>query len=541
VSRKQDPPQPHRRWGRVAPAAAIALGAAIFAAPAPAAVTAPTGAQALTTFPDSNIAIAEGLRAGDRLDVLVRRGGTVIGQALNRVVPPGGALEVNHGPDSCWEDVTPDIAAGDEIEFVATGTADGIGMRVGDVTVQAPQSAGGDTVTVQGTSTEPVATLVARIRDIGAGRNRLEASSDGTLDGDLEYTGGTTWTATYTGVDNVDEVLAGAAEGHVVAGNAVTIAEVGGVQACPEPIAANAMTGLSRTTVNIADQGTPITVSGVAQPGITVALSAGGRAVPVQDGGGTWTATITAGDLAALPQGASAVTATFSGAGAPGPQTRTITKDTIAPDAPAATPGPGTYTTTQFVTLSSPGATVRWTNGPGAPSTAFTQPIAVSSSQTLRAIAVDPAGNESRALVAFAYVIQGAPAVGGTTTGGGGVLTPVTVGASTTKLALKSLSVNSRMRRSTVRRQGVRLVMRLADGTGALRIRVYRRKRSGTKTLLATGTRAPRAAGLYRTVLKDPRLRRNLTPGSYEVEVTPGRSLADLGTPARYAFKVTGR
>jgi hypothetical protein len=226
-----------------------------------------------------------------------------------------------------------------------------------------------------------------------------------------------------------------------------------------------------------------------------------------------------------------------------------LPKDTVAPGAPTADPAAGPYVGAVNVKLSGEtGATIHYTNNgttPTASSPVAPASIPVTATQTLRAIAIDGAGNPSP-LATLAYVItQPQPPAGGGGAAGGGVTvsTGGTTGAGSgatplVTLTLGSLSVNTTMRHSTVRRSGVRLVMRLKEGTSTLRIRVYRKKRNGTKSLLATGTRAISAAGLYRTVLKDPRLRRDLTPGSYEVEVTPGRSQSALGTPAPYAFKI---
>jgi hypothetical protein len=193
---------------------------------------------------------------------------------------------------------------------------------------------------------------------------------------------------------------------------------------------------MSRGLVSIANQDSPITVSGVVQPGITVNVNVPGGAVhgAVIALDGTWTATIPAADLAAMAQGASPLTARFAGLGAPAPQTRTIVKDTIAPEAPGAAPAPGTYATAQSVTLSSPGASVLWTNGTGAPSLVASGPIAVTSSQTLRALAVDPAGNPNAAgPVEFAYTI--------------------TAGSSVKPLPLRALVTAKKVKRSKARRE----------------------------------------------------------------------------------------
>jgi hypothetical protein len=314
--------------------------------------------------------------------------------------------------------------------------------------------------------------------------------------------------------------------------------------------------------VNIANQSSPITASGVVQDGITVKVAVSGGpdydAVVAPDR--TWTATIPAADLADLPEGGSQLTATFAGTGAPPAQSRAITKDTIAPAAPVANPEPGTYSTAQSVWLTSPDATVRWTNGAGAPSLDANVPIMVTASQTLRAVAVDAAGNENTGgPVPFAYTITrpqsadaGASNGTGAIAGGGAVsaivgdteagtaaTSPVAGGSSAAPSSLQSLLVAKLIKRSKVRTQGVRLTMRLAASTNVLRIRVYRKRSNGTRLLLASGTRAPRAAGLYRTVLKDPRLRKLLTAGNYEVEVAPGTSQSALAAPSRAAFKGT--
>jgi len=76
--------------------------------------------------------------------------------------------------------------------------------------------------------------------------------------------------------------------------------------------------------------------------------------------------------------------------------------DTTAPPAPVATPPGGTYASTQSVTLASEaGATIRYTIGtaPADPTptsgSVYGGPITVSSSQSIKAIAIDAAGNVS--------------------------------------------------------------------------------------------------------------------------------------------------
>src|SRR3954452_21418785 len=74
--------------------------------------------------------------------------------------------------------------------------------------------------------------------------------------------------------------------------------------------------------------------------------------------------------------------------------------DTTPPPAPTASPRGGTYRSTQSVALSDAesGATIRYTTDGSAPttaSTAYSGPISVTSTKTVKAIAVDAAGNVS--------------------------------------------------------------------------------------------------------------------------------------------------
>jgi hypothetical protein len=106
------------------------------------------------------------------------------------------------------------------------------------------------------------------------------------------------------------------------------------------------------------------------------------------------------------------------------------------------------------------------------------------------------------------------------------------------KLTLRNLATSATVKRSRATKAGIRLVMRLGAGTEVVRIRVYRKTKSG-KRLLSDGYKRPAATGLYRVTQSHAALRRSLRAlGSYEVEVTPGRSRTDLGTPARVRFRI---
>ncbi len=532
---------------------ATILGAAAFAAPANAAIVAPPGdpGVAMTVFPGSNIAIADGLPAGT-VDVLVLRNGTVIGEAQD-VAVSGGTVEINHTPDVCWDTITPDILAGDVIQ-VLTAPGDGWEMTVGNATINPPTVVGND-VTATGTVVLTAAQefLVRLVK--GAGDSHIEAPLDpGT---DITFGPGDAYTASFTNVAAPNADI----EARVVEGGAVTIAETAATQACPEPVAATAMTALSRDSVNFATRNQAITVSGVVSGDHTVRVRVGGGGAQdaTLNGDGTWTFPITAADVLALPEGPTVVTAEFAGTAAPPDQTRTIVKDTVAPVAPTATPAPGTYATAQSVTLTpEAGSIARYTNDgsvPNAASLPASGPIPVTATQTLRAVSFDGVGNPSP-VATFAYVIA-APAgqnTGGAQTGGGqagggapaATLADVAgagAGAGTTtaapaKLALKKLSTAARVKRSVARLRGIGLKMELPDGTNVVKINIYRKAAGGKLKLISSGFKAPSRSGAYSVRQNHAALKRLLTVGSYEVQVTPGASRTDLGTTKKASFKI---
>lgn len=97
--------------------------------------------------------------------------------------------------------------------------------------------------------------------------------------------------------------------------------------------------------------------------------------------------------------------------------------DSTAPPAPVADPAGGTYTSPQTVSLSSEdGATIRFTLDGSDPSPTegmgYSEPITIESSATLKAIAIDAAGNVST-MTTESYTIESAsppPSTGGTVT-----------------------------------------------------------------------------------------------------------------------------
>lgn len=114
-----------------------------------------------------------------------------------------------------------------------------------------------------------------------------------------------------------------------------------------------------------------------------------------------------------------------------------------------------------------------------------------------------------------------------------------TTGASVTRkpLVLRRLGMAKTIRRSTARKQGIRLHMELLDGTEVVKINVYRRS-AGRLILLSSGFKTPGRIGRYDVRQSHLALRRLLRTGIYEVHVTPGRGTTDLGTASKFAFKV---
>lgn len=122
----------------------------------------------------------------------------------------------------------------------------------------------------------------------------------------------------------------------------------------------------------------------------------------------TWTVTFLRGQIhPALADGPVRVLVVPTPSGAT--LGKTIRKDTVAPPAPRAAPKAGIYGRTQFVSLEGQaGAKVRYTldgTRPTVNNRVFTRPIRVASTRTIKAIAVDPAGNKSL-VGAFRYVIR---------------------------------------------------------------------------------------------------------------------------------------
>jgi hypothetical protein len=347
------------------------------------------------------------------------------------------------------------------------------------------------------------------------------------------------------------------------------------------------VTKADRAAVNAGNVGSDLVLSGASLKATAVSVSVADTignktaAVPATitgpaTGPQTWTATIPAASVAGLADGTltasgSYVTATGTVTGA----TLALSKDLVAPPAPNAAPGPGTYSTAQSVTLSDAdgAAIIRWTNGgtASASSPRADGPINVTGSQTISAVAVDGAGNVSPE-ASFGYVITPAapaPAAAAARAAAGGAAgaaagaapgagaaagrvplagavagqTPgvAVAGQRVSGFAVSRLAMARSLSRRQLRRLGLRATMQLPNGTKIVRITIVRlRNGRPERTPVAVRITRPKRAGLYRLQLRDRALLARLRPGQYVLQVKAGRSATRLGTTASLRFAITG-
>ena len=570
---------------RSAVLATLALTAGALATAGPAlAANPPVAPHSIISFPQRDFVSATGYAPGDEVVVDVLRNGHLL--ATSTPVTPqddpkvagfDGLVEVNHPGGGCWIGSTPDIRPGDDIRttILAGGAQDA--TTTANVTAQAAIEVSNNVV-VHGTAQDatgaplPLDQIEQRIvanqqAFLANGRRTLRAGAG--LDGTLAYDapGSTSWTATYTNLDPADVTRALGAETRILwlgadpaAGVEATIYEtsadpagdglVGGPATpdCTAPAATTAVIRVDRTTVNAANVATPMVLDGVSTPDITgVDVHVPGGAVhsvvPTADG--TWTTDIPAADLGALGQGGFNVGVHYTSAAgiAPPDEVVTLRKDTIRPPAPHASPDAGAYDGTQVVTLADAEADVDllYTNDGSLPTNShglrFTAPIVVTATQTITAVAVDRAGNES-APGAFTFSIGAATASGGAATraapaGGAAPVSPIA--APVPSVALRALNVPGRVRVARLRSGGLRLTMTLGDTAHVVRVRLFR---AGSRTALLTAYRVPARDGAYALTLRSRTLRR-LRPGRYRVEVAAGDSARTLGAAVTRPLRVT--
>lgn len=379
------------RFKKLLAISATALVATVaLATPSWAAVT-PNTNHTITVFPERDMVGVEGYEAtGKDMIVVIRRNGVEIGRAQGPTITTAGGpgLEVNHGPlgaaqpGDCWNVTTPDILPGDVVEVYYDGAVTpettvtaGVTITGGPTEVTLANQAdfpGNDVgdIVLKGRAFDaaaatptplPIGELAEEVRDLSSG---FRGDPD-FLDYDAANNpDGTNWTATYrppfennvTGTKDVapvpgetpaetdarrkQAILDG---GHAIvwsnaALNETTIfeqGEAGGpAPGCDAPAAKTAMTSLSRTVVNKANENQPLTVGGVATPDITnVRVSLNGNNYDVAPSNGTWQREIPGADILALGEGDHVVSAAFTSNNntAPADNTRNISKDTAAP------------------------------------------------------------------------------------------------------------------------------------------------------------------------------------------------------------------
>jgi hypothetical protein len=568
-----------RRTRAVISTAAALTAAAALATPAGAAVSgthviaalpSTSGLELSAYPPDSTVAISL-VRNG----VTIAHGGAAIDGAGDGAVNGGG------GPADCWTDVTPDVLPGDEIHVVGGGFDDS--MIVQGTSADMPVEIAPGTVVVHGTAADPqgnqlpVTGVEARITTASKslfsnGKRLLRAGSGQPFLLSYDTPNGTAWTATFSGLSAGDVALAtNPLESRGVftnaAANESTISQnpaaPGPGAPCSAPLLRDAATSSTPSSVNIAHAGQDLVVSGAAQDAtaVSVTLDDGDPATgPLTESGTlsgagssqTWSATFGAGDVAGLSQGTLTATPTFTTALGPiGGTPLRILKDLSAPGAPVASPPPGAgpFHSAQAVSLSVADSTaqIHWTTdgtAPDASSPALARgaQITVSASQTIRAIAIDAAGNPG-AVSTFAYTVL-PPASGGVPGATGPPTTTIiqqipffaplsapaaaVAGTRAARPAVRGLSI------AVLRGHALHVTMRLGDGATIVRLRVLR-PRGGSALVTAV---KPTLGGRV-TITLGGHAMRALKPGSYVLEVRAGRSRTALGAATRKAFRLS--
>jgi hypothetical protein len=263
-----------------------------------------------------------------------------------------------------------------------------------------------------------------------------------------------------------------------------------------------------------------------------------------------WSAPFTQDQLAQLGDGT--LTAQLTVGNAPVGVTRTIRRDTVAPAAPTATPGAGSYAGAQSVTLNGaePGGEIRFTtNGtaPTASSTRYTGQISVDRDTTIRAIAVDAAGNVSGE-AAFALRITAAPAppvppvpglavLGVSASSAGAATSLPSLAAPAVNLRVSRLQAPSRLTPSAARRRGLVASFVAPEAASYAEARLYRITAAGrrlvAKRVMATAS-GRRQVARFTTAS----VRRKLAAGRYVIEVRTGPSPARMGPATTVSLRI---
>jgi hypothetical protein len=162
--------------------------------------------------------------------------------------------------------------------------------------------------------------------------------------------------------------------------------------------------------------------------------------------------------------------------------------------------------------------------------------VSITSSQTLSAVAIDPAGNPS-AIARFEYRIAPGPAAGPSAAAMIPVL-PIAPGQRVQGARAAALPAVHGLAVAVLHGHGLRLTMRLGSRAGVVRFQVLR-ARNGRRTggALVTVYRVPAAGGRYVVTLRGHALR-GLRPGRYVLEARAGTSRDALGASSRRTFVI---
>src|SRR4051794_32089923 len=422
-------------------AVATTLAASFLATPSALAAinTPPVMPHDVTVFPMRDfVSVTEDPNTAIRVDVI--RNGVNVGTATG-TTGADGLLEVNHPGGVCWIGVTPDIMAGDVVQATEVANpANGDATRTSEISVEKGSVVGGNVV-IHGNTPSPLGTplpigsLEQRVVEPGLlpfiGKRDIRAPGAGNgWVGTFAYDpigpanpNGTKFTATYTGLSAEAANLVVNGDNRILSWMATNAAgdrlgltiyestQVGGpgFGGCPAG-ASNAVTAPGTLNAKALAAGAPdIVVAGAAQPdatAVSLSITDGTNTIDVPAGsvalaGGSWTAPVPAAQLAALDDGQLTVAGSYTvPGGTVTGSTLNVVKDTVAPGAPSSPPAPGPYESGQSLTLRSDDdtAAIRYTTDGSEPTPSSSRlggQLSVTSSRTVKAIAVDPSGNAS--------------------------------------------------------------------------------------------------------------------------------------------------
>jgi hypothetical protein len=234
-----------RRFGAGLIATTLAaVGLPLLAIPASAVLdpnAPPAAPHSIIVFPARDFVHLDGYAASDLVTVKIMRRGFEVGTTLpfhpDQLDPTTGKFmaDINHLGAPCWDGTTPDIGPGDVVQ-VLTGPGAGDQTPTSGVTVTSPATEtapGSGTVVMTGTAPDATAPggrtpidqlnsrIIAKKQLFSNGKRLLRADSIGAKGGTIAYDTptGTTWTATFTGLNTV------AADGVRDADKAVTQGE----------------------------------------------------------------------------------------------------------------------------------------------------------------------------------------------------------------------------------------------------------------------------------------------------------------------------